>query len=522
MSASAWDGSGNANSDVGGLGSVGSSLWNMGSLANGLPAGGPGGAGMSNVDKQNRWGNFSADGSASASSDISSGGWGQASTSLGKDTSALGWGRPESETGSDVGTKGWETSRAPGIGSSTWGLPLSDKPGSEWNESDARQKNGVVSRDFASPWDRPKSWSDVVPESLSANQNGASNTVANPMPAAQSQTAVGQPPSTSAARTQSAASNEPASASTTPASDVVDGSGDAKVSGSGAPQSLTREDLMLRAINSSEPWGRTPIRQDTPWVLDEEPIRDPLPPIPKPPVVDPNDVQYSRIGTAGWEQLRTGAGSSGWISGGRTRDDSGTWSISPPDAVGLTSVNSQGVPGLPPGVSGMPAFRAPVERPASSTGGLLAPTAAAAAAGWGMAPGLEQGDASLWKDDDKKDLRAAIGVGGVAQQPLRRNLSAGNWSGDDPSWNAAAGVSGILPDMDDVLGQGRNWRGSRPGTAQPGQVGFRSKPDERTDAMFGVPPPTLQPGFRPNSRAGSQEDIAAGQWNQMPVKLVST
>ena len=325
MSANSWDSSGGAVSDVGGLGAVGSSAWNMSSLANGLPS-------SAGSDKQNRWGNFAAEGTSSGSSDASAAGWGQASSSLVKDSSTLGWGRPDSDAGSDTGTKGWETSRTTATSSSAWGLPMAEKQGVEWSDSDSRQKNGLVNRDYSSPWDRPTSWGDVVPDPQMTSQNGAPGTAANSLPAVSSQSVAGQPPSSSVSRSQPATSSEQTS-STVFANDVVDGSGDAKVGSSGAPQSLTRDELMVRAINTTEPWGRTPIRQDTPWVIDEEPIRDPLPPIPKPPVVDPSDVQHSRIGTTGWEQLRTGSGNSGWIGSGRTRDDSGSWSISPPDGV---------------------------------------------------------------------------------------------------------------------------------------------------------------------------------------------
>jgi len=107
---------------------------------------------------------------------------------------------------------------------------------------------------------------------------------------------------------------------------------------------------------------------------------------------------------------------------------------------------------------------------------------------------------------------------------LRRNLSAGNWPGDEQGWNSAGGASA---EVEDLINQGRqqNWRSvSRPPTAQSiGQTGFRARPDERGDAsMFGVPPPSIQPGFRPGSRAGSQEDVGGvGQWGSLSVKLVS-
>jgi len=172
------------------------------------------------------------------------------------------------------------------------------------------------------------------------------------------------------------------------------------------------------------------------------------------------------------------------------------------------------------GVVGMSAFRPPVERPSSSTGGILASFPAdRPPTGWGANP---ESGGNLWKDE-RKDPSG--GFTGAAQQPLRRNLSTGNWPGDDPGgWNSAGGASA---EVEDLINQGRqNWRQvSRPPTAQAvGQAGFRGRPDERGDAsVFGVPPPSLQPGFRPGSRAGSQEDIgAAGQWGSLPVKLVSS
>ena len=249
-----------------------------------------------------------------------------------------------------------------------------------------------------------------------------------------------------------------------------------------------------------------------------------MPSLPKLPTVDPADAQISRIGTGAWEQLRGGSagGAAGWMAAGRSREDSGSWSISSPEGL---SIAGPGPPGIgrefAGGVVGMSAFRPPVDRPSSSTGGLLnafptdrPPTTPS---GWGG--NLESGE-NLWKDKDARGNFA-----GAAQQPLRRNLSAGNWPGDEQGWNSAGGASA---EVEDLINQGRqqNWRSvSRPPTAQSiGQTGFRARPDERGDAsMFGVPPPSIQPGYRPGSRAGSQEDVGGvGQWGtSLSVKLVS-
>jgi len=505
MAASAWETSSSmAGSDnAANVPHTASSVWNMTGLVNGLPsvASAPGGLAGGELTglKQNRVVGLTGD---SASSDMSAGGWGSVSTSIGKDS---GWDRPDSDVSLDIGTKAWESQQS-NVTSTVWGQPV-DKP--QWGDIDVRQKNGLIIPDTGeSPWDvHPKSWGDV-PAELPTSQNGSTSVPSSS--AASSQPPVGTSSSTSTA----AESTTTTSVSETTATD--------NLSDTSMPQALSRDEIIAKAINSSEPWGRTPVRQDVPWVIDDEPTaREPLPSLPKLPAVDPADAQISRIGTGAWEQLRGGAAgaAAGWMGAGRSREDSGSWSISSPDGL---SIAGAGPPGIgrefPGGVVGMSAFRPPVERPSSSTGGLLSafPADRPPTGGWGG--NLESGE-NLWKE---KDTRGSFAGG--AQQPLRRNLSTGNWPGDEQGWNSAGGASA---EVEDLINQGRqqNWRSvSRPPTAQSvAQTGFRARPDDRGDAsMFGVPPPSIQPGFRPGSRAGSQEDVGGvGQWGSLSVKLVS-
>ena len=482
-----------------------SSVWNMTGLVNGLPsvASAPGGLAGSELSglKQNR---MAGDSAGPAPSDMSAGGWGSVSASVGKDTS---WERPDSDVSLDIGTKAWESQQS-AVTSTVWGQPP-DKVSAQWGDIDIRQKNGLIIRDTGeSPWDvRPKSWGDI-PAELPSGQNGSTSV-----------------PSSSAASSQppvGTLSSTPIAAESTTAMSACDTSTTDNLSASGMSQALSRDEVIAKAINSNEPWGRTPIRQDVPWVIDDEPtVREPLPSLPKLPTIDPADAQISRIGTGAWEQLRGSAAgaAAAWVGTGRSREDSGSWSISSPDGLSIPGAGPPGVAReFAGGVVGMSAFRPPVERPSSSTGGLLSGFPAdRPPTGWGG--NLESGE-NLWKDD-RKDARGSFA--GATQQPLRRNLSTGNWPADEQSWNSAGGASA---EVEDLLNQGRqqNWRSvSRPPTAQSvGQAGFRARPDERGDAsMFGVPPPSLQPGFRPGSRAGSQEDVgAAGQWASLSVKLV--
>jgi len=507
MAASAWENAASmaGSDDAASTSKAASSVWGMTGLVNGLPAvaSAPGGLASSELAglKQNRMIGLTGDG---APSDVSTGGWGSVSASVGKDSS---WDRSDSDVNLDMGTKAWESQR-PNVTSAVWGQPQ-DKPSTQWGDIDIRQKNGLIIRDTGeSPWDvRPKSWGDI-PAELPSSQNG-STSVPSPS-AASSQALVGTSSST------------PAAESTTTAS-VSETSTTDNLSASSLPQALSRDEIIAKAINSNEPWGRTPIRQDVPWVVDDEPtVREPLPSLPKLPTVDPADAQISRIGTGAWEQQRGGAAgaAAGWMGTCRSREDSGSWSISSPEGLSIAAV--AGTPGreFPGGVVGMSAFRPPVERPSSSTGGLLSGFPADhPPAVWG---GNLESSGNLWKDE-RKD--APGNFAGVAPQSLRRNLSTGSWASEEQSWNSAGGASA---EVEDLINQGRqqNWRSvSRPPTAQSvGQASFRARPDERGDAsMFGVPPPSLQPGFRPGSRAGSQEDVgAAGQWGSLSVKLVSS
>jgi len=508
MAAGAWDnsaGSMAASDDTMNAQHTASSVWNMTGLVNGLPAtaSAPGGL------------------SGSAASDMSAAGWGPVSTSIGKDS---GWDRPEPDVSLDRGTNAWEPQPS-SVTSAVWGQ---DKP-VQWGDiSDIRQKNGLIIPDTgSSPWDvhAKSSWGDVVPPAdLASSQNGSSTSVPSPL----SSGSTSQPPVGTASSSASSAAGGESTTTTTSASSAetvsaTDPTGVSADTSGVMPQALSRDEIIAKAVNSSEPWGKTPIRQDVPWVIDDEPTprEPPLPSVPKLPTVDPADAQISRIGTGAWEQLRGGAG---WM--GRSREDSGSWSISSPDALSIAAAAAAaGPPGIgrdfAGGVVGMSAFRPPVERPSSSTGGLLSafPADRPQTAGWGG--NLESAE-NLWKDKDARGNFA-----GVPQQPLRRNLSTGNWpGGDEPgAWNNAGGASA---EVDELINQGRqqNWRSvSRPPTAQAvSQAGFRARPDERGDAsMFGVPPPSIQPGFRPGSRAGSQEDVGGvGQWGSLSVKLVSS
>jgi len=481
-----------------------SSVWNMPGLVNGLPAvaSAPGGLAGSELGlKQNRMIGLTGDAAGTAPSDVSAGGWGSVSRSTGKNCN---WERSDSDVNLDIGTKAWESHR-PSVTSALWGQPQ-NKSSAAWGDADIKQKNGLIIRDMGeSPWDvRPKSWSEV-PAELPSSHNG--NTSIPSPSTALSQLPVG----TSCSTTTSGESVTTISVCETTATD--------NLSASGMPQALSRDEIIAKAINSNEPWGRMPIRQDVPWVIDDEPtVREPLPSLPKLPI-DAADAQISRIGTGAWEQLRGGA-LPGWMGTVRSREDSGSWSISSPDGLSITAAGAPGVGReFSSGVVGMSAFRSPVERPSSSTGGLLSAFPADhPPTGWS---GSMDSGGSLWKDECK-DVSGNF-ASSVSQQPLRRNLSTGNWPIDEQCWSSAGGGSS---EVEDLINQGRhqNWRSvSRPPTAQSvGQAGFRARPDERGDAaVFGMPPPSLQSGFRPGSRTGSQEDVgAASQWTSLSVKLV--
>jgi hypothetical protein len=76
----------------------------------------------------------------------------------------------------------------------------------------------------------------------------------------------------------------------------------------GRPQS--KEDLIAKYVNSHEGWGKTPIRQDTPWDLTEEPRPLPMPD----PAIRRQRSQSSSNGVAIWESSRTTSVSDGGSS----------------------------------------------------------------------------------------------------------------------------------------------------------------------------------------------------------------
>jgi len=328
MAAGAWESGGVPGSEE--AGSTPQTVWNMTGLVNGLPpvASAPGGLAVNELTglKQNRMVGLAGEGAGTATApgaDVSVGGWGSVSASVGKDST---WDRPDVDPNLDIGTKAWESHR-PGVTSVVWGQPQ-DKPPVQWGDIDIRQKNGLIIRETGdSPWDvRPKSWADIPPESPSS-QNGSASVPSSS--AASSQLPIG---------TSATASTAAESTSTTPHMSVSETS-ESDTSAATASHALSRDEIIAKAINSNEPWGRTPIRQDIPWVIDEEPaVRDPLPSLPpKLPAIDPADAQISRIGTGAWEQLRGGSGgaAAGWMGPTRNREDSGSWSITSPPADNL-------------------------------------------------------------------------------------------------------------------------------------------------------------------------------------------
>ena len=206
-----------------------------------------------------------------------------------------GWGSPDSSPIPNAGTEVWSAQKQSESASSRWGS--NNATGSVWAGGDAKNSIDTESKSvWAQPASQPSVWGstgDARPVSiLSAASNhwaghdqGSNWGSSSPQP-----TAI----VTSAFSTWAQAAGRGLTVSAV-----------SKPGGSSAPGSnMSREELIVRAINSQDGWGQTPIRQDTAWDVTAEPsVNNIAAKIPPPPPPPPElSIQHpSNTGTAIWE-----------------------------------------------------------------------------------------------------------------------------------------------------------------------------------------------------------------------------
>jgi len=218
-----------------------------------------------------RWSSSSANGAWTDNKDIGSG-----------------WGSPNSSPIPNAGTEVWSAQKQSVEGaSSRWGS--NNASGSVWAGGEV--KNSVDS-DSKSVWTQPGSQPPVwgatgdgrsvsVLSAASSNHWGSREQTSNWGSASP------QPTTVMTSWAQAAGRGLPVSA--------------VGKSGNSAPGSnMSREELIVRAINSQDGWGQTPIRQDTAWDVTAEPsvsnMASKIPAQTELPAQQPNNT-----GTAIWE-----------------------------------------------------------------------------------------------------------------------------------------------------------------------------------------------------------------------------
>lgn len=252
-----------------------------------------------------------------------------------------------------------------------------------------------------------------------------------------------------------------------------------------AVEALSRDEIIRRAINSHEGWGKTPIRQDTAWNIDDEP-KKPF------PLVKADDISTDR----NRPMARDRSGSVSWnqpaeqpaLSADKTRTGSAIWSsvVSENSGLGMILKEMRGDLISGPELGGkalLPSDKLPEAgwpvRPVSKD------------VDWGSNLTLTDGSStSSWegKKDVSWDAGESSGIGKVgAGQTLTRSASASTWSsdeGDSRGWSkgdskgpmAEKGLTGWANEQTDA----QNWK--------PGYKSSTSVPPP-TESLFNVPPP---------------------------------
>ena len=168
-----------------------------------------------------------------------------------------GWGSPDSSPIPNAGTEVWSAQKQSVEGGASACWRSDGGTGSVWGGSDT--KNGLES-DSKSLWaktcSQPSVWGDA--KSPTSDHWGGREQCSKWGAASPQATAVMTQSLTLSTWAQAAGRGLPAVA--------------VSKSGNSAPGSnMSREELIVRAINSQDGWGQTPIRQDTAWDVTAEP-----------------------------------------------------------------------------------------------------------------------------------------------------------------------------------------------------------------------------------------------------------
>ena len=285
---------------------------------------------------------------------------------------------------------------------------------------------------------------------------------------------------------------------------------------------ISKEDLIAQVVNSSEGWGKVPIRQDTAWNVDNSkqhiPPHKPVAPGGMGPDEDANHWHQPNNGTAIWEATKDSSGmpppppqQPRWNSGNAgpssSDADAGTWN-GPPSQQQVNMyppskpcpANWQGPPGGNNWNSGG-AVNAPPMHNWSGSG--------ASSSSSGSWEGNTKMDWEGKKDDSVFNNRDGTLMWGEHGGGAPKQGDVGSWGGHQQSVSGRSSTSG-----DGESGDGWGNTGPEPpcpSEADDGTTFWGENPHQRSQSWNG---PDGPPGSRPIS--GKVDDKGPPMWNQPP------
>lgn len=234
---------------------------------------------------------------------------------------------------------------------------------------------------------------------------------------------------------------------------------------------LSREEIIRRAVNSQEGWGKMPVRQDTAWNIDDEPKKPFL-------ILKLDELTADRNQRAARDPSNRQSGGQGSelpSASVKGHPEGGMWGGSVSDTLALGNiVGDTGSSAAGAEFGGKSAN--PPDKLLSETGWPLRPPGSKDVE-WG--PGLGVAP-NMWDSSDTARANKAGGaeIGTRAAPSLTRSASASTWSSEESDWSKG--------DPKDKTGSIWNSDSTDPRSWKPG---FKSTTPLPNENLFTVPPP---------------------------------
>lgn len=419
---------------------------------NGSPGGSIGASAVPDGDAD-RWGRSSRHGST--------GSWGSASASDAKEVS--GWGSLDPSPVPNAGTESWGFRSGGNGGQVENSMPGDRKPSGDAKPSLGTERN--LSSNYLPPENPPPGESPDVQSvwnrcgSVSDSSQGEEG-----VDATQAESANKSIPQMCAVATTGASGGAVGLAE-----DALEQ--EPRLSG----DALTREEIIRRAVNSHEGWGKMPVRQDTAWNIDDEPKKPFL-------ILKLDELTAERNQRAARDppSNRQSWGPGSELPGAPVKGhpEAGMWGSSVSDSLALGNIVGEAGSGAAAGAEFGGKSANPPDKLLSETGGWsLRPPAGSKDVEWG--PGLGVAP-NMWDTSDtaRANKPSSAEIGARAPSLTRSASSAGTWSSEEPDWSKG--------DPKDKAGSIWNSDSTDPRNWKPG---FKSTTPLPTENLFNVPPP---------------------------------